>query len=790
MPDRPPPKSNGGIVLHTDLTLLCAGREEDLARLFAFADIAACLAGRLDPLTAVVGVDETANLRRALAAHGVRAMTRAQPSAFPPPRTTRAVRDLVRSQLTPGPARREHDKFILPSGAELPTLPELLRRLDGPNRDRVAETWGLITGRPTGHEVADEVERALADGRRVQLVVATLDPVERSVLTYIRRHGPLVNAWEALAFSIPILENDDAIHEVRTPPGAALLRSLHERGLILSVNRHPAWQDASAFAFSTGMPDFVYVEPTILASLPESAPTAPIGWSASAAIRPLLAVLDVYRRTAAAGGLPLTKDRAPNRVALKRALGKLKPAEEAEAVFWLDRLVNLGLLADHDGQRSPQPEVRDAFLRLPIAAALRLLRNTYASSEAYEREAMYLERPGVARYAMFAWLNSLAEPLEVPDALNDLRERFLPWTGHATRVARPGYLGGRGWDRRSDLLLEYAEALLNGPLSWLGAAEMIREGSDTPKVMRGAALSDQTGESSPGPAFLIQPNFSILVYLDRVRPPDLNLLSQLKLESLDARTAVYRLDRGAVTALAEQGQDVDAFLDAIAARSSTPVAQNVRRSAHDWAESVARIELLVGCAALSGPGVTSLNIGAGRLAGDVLVFTDARPGFAGVPVHVTVSATGVGGPRVTLDDDNRFQPDGLDLPTRLLLEDVSVPDGAGRRIVPVLLANHPARRQLQRFFSSRIANLDSSRRALARAWLTPDVPATLDKVVILRHPEAAALAGLPQLAGLVAFVIAPDQVVIRPGLAERALAALQALGVPAGVLKDSSEPPR
>ncbi|HEX2863278.1 MAG TPA: hypothetical protein VHN99_01810, partial [Deinococcales bacterium] len=196
------------------------------------------------------------------------------------------------------------------------------------------------------------------------------------------------------------------------------------------------------------------------------------------------------------------------------------------------------------------------------------------------------------------------------------------------------------------------------------------------------------------------------------------------------------------------------------------------------AASAGRLRLLLDRSALTGPGLDGQNLPGAVRAGEAWLLPDERPpaGLTGL-VAAAVPATGLGAPRFALDPALGYDPARLDLPTRLLLEAVSQPEGAGRRVVPALLAGHPARRQLERVFGTRVPTLDAAHRALARAWLRVHPPAALGPLVVLRHPEAAELAELPELAGLVAFVIDPERVAIQPEKAAEAARILQALGV-------------
>jgi hypothetical protein len=93
-----------------------------------------------------------------------------------------------------------------------------------------------------------------------------------------------------------------------------------------------------------------------------------------------------------------------------------------------------------------------------------------------------------------------------------------------------------------------------------------------------------TAKDSPD-AWVVQPNFDVIVYLDRASPEQLAFLARhAERERVQQHTATYRLIRDSVYRGLESGTSLWELLDGLRAGSSVEVPQNISAEIHLWAE--------------------------------------------------------------------------------------------------------------------------------------------------------------------------------------------------------------
>jgi hypothetical protein len=91
------------------------------------------------------------------------------------------------------------------------------------------------------------------------------------------------------------------------------------------------------------------------------------------------------------------------------------------------------------------------------------------------------------------------------------------------------------------------------------------------------------GDHASG-AWVVQPNFDIMVYLDRTTPPQLAFLERHAERTQSQQyMAHYRLTRESVYQGLERGTPLDAFLEELGRHAQTPLPQNVTVEIREWA---------------------------------------------------------------------------------------------------------------------------------------------------------------------------------------------------------------
>jgi hypothetical protein len=92
-----------------------------------------------------------------------------------------------------------------------------------------------------------------------------------------------------------------------------------------------------------------------------------------------------------------------------------------------------------------------------------------------------------------------------------------------------------------------------------------------------------SGEHGAG-VWVVQPNFDVMVYLDRTTPPQLAFLERHAERTQSQQyMAHYRLTRASVYQGLESGTILEAFLEELGRHAQTPLPQNVTVEIREWA---------------------------------------------------------------------------------------------------------------------------------------------------------------------------------------------------------------
>ena len=128
--------------------------------------------------------------------------------------------------------------------------------------------------------------------------------------------------------------------------------------------------------------------------------------------------------------------------------------------------------------------------------------------------------------------------------------------------------------------------------AWLKQGQALQEVTEPPELEKVRALQGLDPETGKPfePSLLIQPNFDILVYLDKLTPFALTVLSAADCTRVDAQTASYTLSRGSLYRALESGLPLDDLLQLLQDHSMG-VPDNVTRSLRDWASRRERLRV-------------------------------------------------------------------------------------------------------------------------------------------------------------------------------------------------------
>jgi hypothetical protein len=330
----------------------------------------------------------------------------------------------------------------------------------------------------------------------------------------------------------------------------------------------------------------------------------------------------------------------------------------------------------------------------------------------------------------------------------------------------------------------YRYAVMPAPgLAWLQEGRRLQQAVKPPSVPELRALlglDPDTGKPKEA-CLLIQPNFDILVYLDRLTPFALTALSGAECTGIDAQTASYTLTRSSLYRALEAGHELDGLLGLLQ-EHSMGVPDNVARSLRDWASRRERLRVQENVKLLEYASEQERDAALKGLKG-------ARPlaerfvllGRAAVP-KATVRHHYGAPPTRTL----RFHPEG-----RFKLEGAA--DLAGRAVLAQLATRDTGGTYHLNAEAIRAGALTTAARetlaARAQGGIPPQVEALMTiwegkssapavaKISVFQHPAAAALAKHPRIAKHLDAQLNDTSYLVQEGHEEGLESVLDSLGV-------------
>ncbi|MFD1733115.1 helicase-associated domain-containing protein [Deinococcus malanensis] len=305
------------------------------------------------------------------------------------------------------------------------------------------------------------------------------------------------------------------------------------------------------------------------------------------AARLALHLQEVMRGLRVLGGLGLTQTGTYNKAGLGK-LNKLLPALE-EPGFWLAAAQQLGLLRlDVSGKQVQVcPEQERALAQAGPQHLVNRLAALVGVLDMPEDQAHRLPHAGALRSCLLAVLRDLPGSITEPELLRllgtvaplELRLQLRDYRAAPNPQAWADWFGAlRGTmidfglvtleDRDGQVVVTPGEALGTSTAS---------PGASAP-----ASVAAQAPVSAL-PAWILQPNFELLVYPAHLQPHQFAILYAAEAVRFDAQTATYRLTRDSVYAALEGGLSQADLLAGLQSGSATPLAPSVQSTIRDWA---------------------------------------------------------------------------------------------------------------------------------------------------------------------------------------------------------------
>ncbi len=557
-------------------------------------------------------------------------------------------------------------------------------------------------------------------------------------------------------------------------------------------------------------------------------------------MRTLLELFDLLSLVTEEGGVQITQRGTVSRTLLKR-LAKRRPNLDKRIEMLLHLGVTLGLFDPPISESSKDPwrvnftrlhALRSAPLALTYSFAIDASLQIPEAEDARGSGASSLISKEVAKRALLESLEALPEEsVKLDAALAALWERALKYVARAPRWGddaepkRPAWFTGvlqgafhelglvataelkgvsepqkkaRGGVKvmvngeivpaaslyKDDTAHKYAVAPALG-FEWFQRGRALQEVTTPPEItqlrsLRG--LEPETGKPNE-PSLLIQPNFDILVYLDKLTPAAMTALSCAALTRVDAQTASYTLSRGSLYRALETGLDLKGLLDLLN-EHSMGVPDNVTQSLRDWASRRERLRVQEDVRLLEyasqkerDAALKKLTERGARALAERFILLERGAQLPKVKVRHPYDRA----PSRTL----RFLPSGhfklegaTDLAGRAVLAQLATQDEKGYHLdVDKVRAGALTQAARDALTERAQGGLPPQLEALINVWSGQSAAPTVATIRVFQHPSAAALAKHPKIAPHLGTAINETSFLVQEGHEERLEQHLSELGI-------------
>ena len=501
---------------------------------------------------------------------------------------------------------------------------------------RMARLWGA-SAQCRKDECVAIIRSGLRDPSRVQAAVAALDSYELNALALVKEMGGEI---EAGALAIALRASGVALPSSSQggyADATTLILPLVRRGLFLTRNTYDPASISSSDDTAVVFADerlLMHVGPPTVKSL-DLQPAAPP--SASMFRRPQAVTLDIIgilQFIHDLGGLQLTQTgtvRINDARKLGRAMGWRVQDLQVDGLTLSDPsgafasvLLYAGLLSQQ-GPALVLQEATDRWAARSYAQQVgALLRGFVRAHEWLEGESDPFSSRGryrvQGRWALTLALAALPLHPHAFYAVDDLDQALFGRIGDYFSLRfpphRPYYYrqtpeqirmaeAERRAKRRAEWLEQEKPWVVRSLSSWLYYLGVVELGMEdgTPTSVRltdlGRALlhpesaaAERSSAPSPQAAWIVQPNFDLVVYLERVTPVQLAFLER-HAERINAQqhTAHYRLTRESVYQGLEAGTELLELLADLQDGAGAPVPSNVVTEIRAWGERRERMTL-------------------------------------------------------------------------------------------------------------------------------------------------------------------------------------------------------
>ena len=485
---------------------------------------------------------------------------------------------------------------------------------------------------------------ALKNPQKVQATLASLQPWERNALALLKHMGGVMNS-SALIIGVKTL-GEYPKHPVNRYP-QDFTRDLFRLGLVMALDtRNPEYFGDSYY----GHYGIAYSDERILAQVgfpkyqlfdlkPESL-SGETHFRRPAAVT--LDVIGLLQTLENMGGLKLTQNgtlRSSDEIKIRKALNWREEGMDVDGFLFPNPLHALletfsfsNLLKKSTDGQLTLAESPTRFAQRPPVEQVRLLMDGLIHAKSWweiSNSQTYWDGSGAARQQgrLALTLALTALPLN-PDGFYSLQKFELALF---QRIGNDFSLGNiasypsfyrketpaeqdrliKEWQAniRSQWLKQEVPWLVGTFTTWLyflGLVELLMNGNQLvgfrltnlgretlhPELPASKWAGPSLQTTPIGPAWVVQPNFDIIVYMDRVSAPQLAFLERCAERSqAQKHTAHYRLTRESIYRGLESGLTLDELVSTLQTDSQTELSQNILVELREWAALRERIFL-------------------------------------------------------------------------------------------------------------------------------------------------------------------------------------------------------
>ena len=482
------------------------------------------------------------------------------------------------------------------------------------------------------------IRHGLANPNRVQRVIASLEPWERNALALIKRMGGVIELHTLL---VGIVASGIHPHRRNDVYREECVHSLVRKGLILAADSYsPGYVSNSYGSGSTlytderllahvGFPEFRPLDIHPMTTIPDTRYRLP-----STVVLDIVGILQAIENM---DGLRLTQAgqvRTADEKKVQRAMHWGEKGMEVDGLYfpnpigaWVSAFRYSDLLALQDDNRLVVKESSASFAQRPYSEQVRLLLEGLIRSPSWTEmpEGYFYDRGDVCRgrlaltmtlsalpvdpgafFSMQAFDQALFDRIGEDFSLDYLPQR--PFLLHSrTDKEREQELAAWRARLRASWLKEerpWLESALTTWLYFLGLVELaVENGAVTgfrltdigratfhPESQELAQAVEAGCQSSGESAWVVQPNFDVIAYLDRTSAPQLAFLERhAERVQTDRHTARYRLTRESVYQGLESGTALADLLGGLQEGCHHALPQNVIIELREWASLRERI---------------------------------------------------------------------------------------------------------------------------------------------------------------------------------------------------------